>query len=154
MGRPPPGARQDPDQGIGAEEFANDAAAEVTGGSGDEDGGGSDDGLFSVELAVRAPAGAWVGAFRLPDYSTVSRSHAADVPIDPSLTPCEPGAHAEIVLGDVKRADLAPIPDATADNVAETGFLGNVQPDAQDAFLPVTGPVVAVGARVRRQRRP
>lgn len=33
-----------------AEEFANDALAEVTGGSGDEDGAGSQEVLFSVGL--------------------------------------------------------------------------------------------------------
>jgi hypothetical protein len=39
-----------------AEKFANDAAAEVTGGSGDEDGGGSDHVLFSVRFVGAAPS--------------------------------------------------------------------------------------------------
>jgi len=55
MGRSVPGACQDPDRGVAAEEFAYDALAEVTGGSGDEDGDGSDDLLFSVGVG-EAPA--------------------------------------------------------------------------------------------------
>lgn len=48
---PLPG-RVDPDEGAGLpEELANNAAAEVTGGSGDEDGAGGHGGLFSTGLA-------------------------------------------------------------------------------------------------------
>jgi hypothetical protein len=107
LGRPASGACQDPDEGVAAEEFANDAAAEVSSGSGDEDGDSSDDVLFSLGFVGAAPAGELVGAPQVArNAGAVSRSDARSRPGGARPTPFEPSPDAETVLGTGERADL------------------------------------------------
>jgi hypothetical protein len=107
IGRPAAGACQDPDERVAVEKFANDAAAEVTGGSGDEDGGGSDDVLFSVWFCRCGACGRIVGsATGCPNAGADSHSDARSRPGRPRPTPFESGPHADIVLGAGKMAGL------------------------------------------------
>jgi len=101
LGRPASGACQDPDEGVAAEEFANDAAAEVSSGSGDEDGDSSDDVLFSLGFVGAAPAGELVGA------PPVARMQARSRTAMPAAAPSGPGRrHSSLAL--MQKQYLAP----------------------------------------------